>query len=286
MKSEILAAVRDTSGYRQAEAPDVLSVEALSVRRKTSWIGEEVVYEERMDSTNMQAKRLAEQGSRHGTLVVAEQQECGRGRRGRIWESQKGSGIYMSLLLRPRINPEDASMLTLVAAMAVVKSLRETLQLSAEIKWPNDIVLNGKKICGILTEMSAEIDAINYVIIGIGINVSHTEFSKELAAIATSIALESGKRVQRADLIEAVWEQFEYCYEKFIRCGDLSDMVEEYNKLLVNQNRQVHVLDPQKPFVGTSRGITERGELLVEAADGMQRVSSGEVSVRGIYGYV
>lgn len=273
-------------GYRLVESPDILSEEELYSLKKTAWVGERILCYEKTDSTNIQAKRLAEEGAVHGTLVVAERQEAGKGRRGRSWESPKGSGIFMTLLLRPEVKPEDASMLTLVAAMAVAKAIRTLYELPAEIKWPNDIVLNGRKICGILTEMSTEIDAINYVVIGIGINVSNRKFPEELSSIATSLALESGKDIHRAEVIEAVWEQFEQYYDKFLKKQDLTDIQEEYNSFLVSRNRQVNILDPKEPYIGVAKGITRRGELMVETGGEIRLVSSGEVSVRGIYGYV
>ena len=273
-------------GYRLAEAPDLLNEEELKSCRKTVWAGSEIVYYDVTDSTNIQAKRLGEEGWPHGTLVVAGRQKEGRGRRGRAWESPENSGIFMTILLRPEFLPKQASMLTIVAAMAVAKAVRKAYGLAAEIKWPNDIVLNGRKICGILTEMNTEIDAINYVVIGIGINVSNEHFEEDAAAIATSIVLEGGKRMSRAALIWEVWQQFETYYGSFCSHGDLSGIRQEYDVYLVNRNRQVRILDPKAPFTGTARGITECGELIVETEDGIRQVSSGEVSVRGIYGYV
>lgn len=273
-------------GYRLVKSPDILSAEEIKSLRKTKWAGTEIIYYDVTDSTNTQAKRLAENGGVHGTLIVSDRQESGKGRRGRAWESPSHTGIFMTLLLRPDVKPEDASMLTLVAAMAVAKAIRVSLGVDAEIKWPNDIVLNGKKICGILTEMSTEIEAVNYVVIGIGINVSNREFPEEIAAMATSISLESGKEVHRAELIEAVWEQFEIYYDKYIKKADLSEIREEYNSFLVNYDRQVRILDPKEPYEGVAKGITKRGELMVETEGETRLVSSGEVSVRGIYGYV
>ena len=273
-------------GYHLVESPDILSADELRSIRKTRWIGEEIYYFDVTDSTNIQAKRLAEEGSVHGPLVVADRQESGKGRRGRSWESPENSGIFMTLMLKPQMRPNDASMLTLVAAMAVAKAIRRELDLPAQIKWPNDIVLNGKKICGILTEMSAEIDYINYVVIGIGINVSNQEFPEEISHMATSILLESGKRIHRASLIESVWEQFEVYYDSFCQNYDLSGIRDEYNEYLANLHRQVRVLDPKEPFEGQAMGINAQGELIVETEGIQKPVSSGEVSVRGIYGYV
>ena len=137
-------------GYRLMESPDVLNAEELESIRKTAWAGKQIVYYHVTDSTNIQAKRLAEEGFPHGTLVVAERQESGRGRRGRFWESPEHAGVFMTILLRPDFEPKQASMLTIIAAMAVTKAIQTMMQLSVKIKWPNDIVLNDKKICGIL----------------------------------------------------------------------------------------------------------------------------------------
>lgn len=273
-------------GYRLAGMADVLNQDELESLRKTAWIGQEIYYFDVTDSTNIQAKRLAEEGSVHGTYVVADRQEAGRGRRGRGWDSPANSGIFMTLLLKPQFAPQKASMLTLVAAMAVTRAIRELFHLDVQIKWPNDIVLNGKKICGILTEMNSEIDTIHYVVVGIGINVTNEAFPPEIADTATSLFQESGKRIHRADLIEAIWEWFEVYYADFTDHEDLSGIREEYNSYLANRDRKVRVLDPKDPFDGVAKGIDAEGELLVETEQGMEKVSSGEVSVRGIYGYV
>lgn len=273
-------------GYRLLESPDILDADELKSIQKTAWAGKEIVYYDVTDSTNIQAKRLAEEGMPHGTLVIAGRQKAGRGRRGRNWESPERDGIFMTLLLRPKFPPAKASMLTLVAAMAVAKAVRIETGLFAEIKWPNDIVINGKKICGILTELNTEIDTINYVVTGIGINVSNRQFDKEISSVATSLMLESGKEIYRVNLIEAVLEQFEFYYDRFCQKMDVSEWKEEYDEYLVNRNRPVKILDPKEPFTGIAKGINEHGELLVETETGIRIVSSGEVSVRGIYGYV
>ena len=192
----------------------------------------------------------------------------------------------MSLLLRPDIPPECASMLTLVAAMAVEAGIFLVTGLKGQIKWPNDVILDGKKVCGILTEMSTEMESIHYVIVGIGINVGIREFPEDLQDKATSLILHTDKGVNRAALTAAVAEAWEDYYESFLKTLDLSLLKEEYSKNLVNRDREVKVLTLGNIYTGISRGINERGELLVETADGVRAVMSGEVSVRGIYGYV
>lgn len=281
-----IEAVRNR-GYHLEGAPDVMSKAEIESLISTKWAGCDVLYFPEIDSTNLRAKRLGEEGASHGTLVVADRQTDGRGRRGRAWESPAGSSIYMSILLRPEIIPSRAPMLTLVMAQSVAEAIREMTGVDAQIKWPNDIVLNGKKICGMLTEMSTEIDWISYVVIGVGINVNTENFPEELKDQATSLWLEEGKRYKRAALIAQIMKRFESCYEQFIKTGDLSGIQEDYNRLLVNRDREVRILEPGHEYNGHALGIDETGELLVRRADGsVAKIYAGEVSVRGIYGYV
>ena len=273
-------------GYHIVSSPDILSRTELESNRKTTWVGEEIHYFDSTDSTNTRAKRLAEDGAVHGTLVVADEQTGGRGRRGRAWESQKGVSVYMSLVLKPEIEPNHASMLTLITAMAVAGGIEKTTGLECKIKWPNGIVIHGKKVCGILTEMSTQMDYINYIVIGIGINVQNEAFPEEIGEVATSLRIESGKKQNRAAIIEAVWEEFETYYDIYLKTEDMQGLVGEYNRKLANMNQQVRVLDPKDPYEGTARGITSKGELIVDTWEARKLVSSGEVSVRGLYGYV
>lgn len=273
-------------GYKIISVPDRLSERELQSIRKTSWAGKEIFYYDVIDSTNVKAKQLAEEGHPAGTLVVAERQDAGRGRRGRSWEAPAGSGIYMTLVLKPEISPNNASMLTLVAALAVAGSITKCTGKQAGIKWPNDIVMEGKKVCGILTEMSAQFDYVNHIVVGIGINVHNENFPKEIEEMATSIYLQTGEHINRAALIEEILEQFEHYYAIYLKTEDLSGLVKKYNASLVNMNKNVRVLDPKEPFEGKAMGINERGELIVDTWESRRLVSSGEVSVRGIYGYV
>ena len=209
-------------GYHIVSAPDLMNKVELESIRNTTWAGQEIYYYDVTDSTNIRAKELAEEGHPSGTLVVADRQESGRGRRGRSWDSPSGTGIFMTLLLKPEMNPNHASMLTLVAAMAVARAISKCADTEALIKWPNDIVIGGKKICGILTEMSAQFDFINHIVIGIGINVHNEHFPEEIAETASSILLQTGKRIRRAELIEQILEQFEHYYAIFMETEDLS----------------------------------------------------------------
>lgn len=273
-------------GYHLLSAPDIMDKTELESIHATEWAGCEIYYFGSIDSTNTKAKELAEEGHPSGTLVVADRQTAGKGRRGRSWESPSGIGIFMTLMLKPEINPNHASMLTLVAAMATTRAIRRVTGVPAMIKWPNDIVMNGKKVCGILTEMSAQFDYINHIVIGIGINVHNEDFPEEIAQTASSIYLESGQHIHRASLIEAFLEEFEDVYVEYLKTEDMEGLMKEYDAMLVNRGRQVRVLDPKEPFEGKAMGITKKGELIVDTWESRKLVSSGEVSVRGIYGYV
>ena len=276
-------------GYRLLGTPDILSESELVSRMDTVWAGRNVHYLPETDSTNQQAKRLAEDGAPHGTLVVADMQTAGKGRRGRSWQQKPGEAIAMSIILRPDFAPEYASMLTLAAADSVAKGIEKVTGMSPMIKWPNDVIVNRRKVCGILTEMGMNLEdgSIDYVVVGIGINVNQTEFPEEIRQIATSLRLEGGSGIQRSGLIAEVMRIFERDYELLAERKCLSGILEEYNARLINKDAAVKVLDPKGEFTGISLGINERGELLVKKEDGtVTEVYAGEVSVRGFYGYV
>lgn len=274
-------------GYRLLESPDLITDVELGSRMDTNWAGGKLVYLNEVDSTNNYARKLAEDGVQHGTLVVADYQNGGKGRRGRTWVMPHRKAIAMSLIVRPDIRPEKASMMTLVTGMAVAEAIKKVTGLDTKIKWPNDIVINGKKISGILTEMSAEMDGINYVVIGIGINANFTEFPEELRETATSLQQQLGYPVDRGAIICMTMKIFEIYYERFMETQSMKGLAEEYQQMLVNLDRQVRVLEPGNEYSGVARGIDETGQLLVEKENGETvAVYAGEVSVRGIYNYV
>lgn len=278
---------QQNKGYRLMAAPDLMTEAEIKSLMHTDWVAREVLYFDTIDSTNTKAQELAEKGYPSGTLVVADKQESGKGRRGRSWVSPSGTGIFMTLMIKPDINPNNASMLTLVAALAVAKAITSVTGEEAMIKWPNDIVVNGKKVCGILTEMNAQFDYINHIVVGIGINVHNESFPEEISQMASSLMIEAGgKRFHRAQIIAETMSYFEQYYDTFLKTQDLSALVREYDELLVNRNKSVRVLDPKEPFDGKAMGITPKGELIVDTWESRKLVSSGEVSVRGIYGYV
>ncbi len=253
----------------------------------TTWAGRPVCFYEELGSTNLQAKLDAEKGAKEGTLVVADMQTAGRGRRGRMWSSPPGTNVYFTLVLKPDYQVELASMVTLVMGLAVAQGIRETCGIEAHIKWPNDIVVKGKKVCGMLAEMSTERDFIHYVVMGVGINVGQQDFPPEIAQTAICLEQACGHKVSRAEIIVNVMKAFEQYYDIFRRDGSLTGLLDQYNGLLAGRDGEVRVLDPKGEYQGISRGINSTGELLVEREDGtVEIVYAGEVSVRGIYGYV
>lgn len=247
----------------------------------------EIIYYERLDSTNTKAHELALEGAKHGTVVVADSQTAGKGRRGRSWESPAKENIYMSFLLRPELTTGQAPMVTLVMAYSVAKVLQKKGFANLQIKWPNDLVLSGKKCCGILTEMYLKETQIDHVVVGVGINVNTSQFPAELADKATSLRLECGKQLEKQDIIMDIVDSFAKEYKQFAKEGDLSAIMHDYNSLLINCGNEVRVLEPGNEYMAYALGINSAGELLVRLADGTQKcVFAGEVSVRGVFGYV
>ena len=273
---ELREGAADSSAYNE---------HTISNEMYTKWAGKTVHFARETDSTNLWIKRLAKEGAPEGTLAVAEFQSAGRGRLGRSWEVPEGTSVMMSILLRPEFEPQYAPTLTLVMGMAVAKAVKN-LGFDVSIKWPNDVVVSHKKICGILTEMGVRDGKIDYAVIGVGINVNIREFPEEMADKATSLYLEAGQEFDRSRIPGLVMEAFEEYYEKFAATCDLSGLKDEYESILANYNQPVRVL-AKEPYEGIARGITGGGELLVEKEDGtMAIVSAGEVSVRGLYSYV
>ena len=277
--------ISEKESYEEIVTDGIYNETTIADQIHTKWAGKTVHFARETDSTNLWIKRLAKEGASEGTLALAEFQSAGRGRLGRSWEVPEGTSVMMSILLRPKFEPQYAPTLTLVMGMAVAKAVK-SLGFDVSIKWPNDVVVSHKKICGILTEMGVRDGKIDYAVIGVGINVNIREFPDEMADKATSLYLESGKEFDRSQIPGLVMEAFEEYYEKFAATCDLSGLKEEYESILANYNQPVRVL-AKEPYEGVARGITDGGELLVEKTDGtIVAVSAGEVSVRGLYSYV
>jgi BirA family biotin operon repressor/biotin-[acetyl-CoA-carboxylase] ligase len=285
MKERVSEMISEKESYEEIVTGSIYNETTIADQIHTKWAGKTVHFAREIDSTNLWIKRLAKEGAPEGTLALAEFQSAGRGRLGRSWEVPEGTSVMMSILLRPKFEPQYAPTLTLVMGMAVAKAVK-SLGFDVSIKWPNDVVVSHKKICGILTEMGVRDGKIDYAVIGVGINVNIKEFPEEMVDKATSLYLESGKEFDRSQIPGLVMEAFEKYYEKFAATCDLSGLKEEYESILANYNQPVRVL-AKEPYEGVARGITDGGELLVEKTDGtIVAVSAGEVSVRGLYSYV
>ena len=277
--------ISEKESYEEIVTDGIYNETTIADQIHTKWAGKTVHFARETDSTNLWIKRLAKEGASEGTLALAEFQSAGRGRLGRSWEVPEGTSVMMSILLRPKFEPQYAPTLTLVMGMAVAKAVK-SLGFDVSIKWPNDVVVSHKRRCEYHTEMGVRDGKIDYAVIGVGINVNIKEFPEEMADKATSLYLESGKEFDRSQIPGLVMEAFEKYYEKFTATCDLSGLKEEYESILANYNQPVRVL-AKEPYEGVARGITDGGELLVEKTDGtIVAVSAGEVSVRGLYSYV
>ena len=273
-------------GYRLINNDDAFGEISIQSFLKTKWLGRDLIFFEETGSTNDEVKKRAEKEAKEGLLIVADRQIKGKGRKGKTWDTFGGANIAMSCLLRPGFSPDIAPMLTIVMAVSAMQGIEEVTGISAGIKWPNDIVINGKKCVGILTEMSAEPDYIHYVVTGTGINVNTESFPDEIRDMATSLYLEGGKKYSRSKLTASIINAFEENYELFKKTGDLKEFKNLYNEHCVNSGQKVCVMDPKGNYEALAKGINDRGELLVMTDDKEEiAVYAGEVSVRGIYGY-
>ena len=253
-----------------------------SMLRTDRWI---IHYMESVDSTNNWARQEAEGGAPGGSVYLADTQTAGKGSRGRSWGSPEGTSISMSLVLRPEIEMSRISMITLVMGLGAADGIRDVTGIDTGIKWPNDVVCRGKKLCGILTEMGPNGD---YLVPGIGINVNMDRFSRDLSDKATSVFLETGRKCDRDRIAAGILESFGRYYDVFLETGDLTGLMDRYQAILANRGRKVRVMNQSNPYSGTALGIDRFGELLVKREDTgtTEKVFAGEVSVRGIYGYV
>lgn len=272
-------------GYQLIKTPDILSQIEIQRDLNTQTLGKEIVHLSSLESTNNKAKDLALQGAPEGLVVISEEQTKGRGRRGRQWSSPRGTGIWMSILLRPNILPREAPKFTLLAAVAVAKGIREVTGLEAQIKWPNDILIHKKKICGILTEMSAELDSINYIIIGIGMNVNEREkdFPLEIQNKASSLALLKGEKVSRRELVTKILENLEEEYLKYIDKNEFHSVIDQWKNMSCTLGAQVKTINNKKEIKGIAVDIKEDGALIIQRDNGeIEEIFFGDVSIRGI----
>lgn len=268
-------------GYRLIRQPDFISEEKITRALSTAYIGRPTVYLDEVDSTNEEIKRRARTSSGQGLVAVADRQTLGKGRLGRRWESPKGMSIYLSVLLRPELAPSQVQCLTLASGLAVCNTIN-ALGFSSKIKWPNDVIIGNKKLCGILTEMSVEDNAVSFAVVGIGINVNNSAFPQEIESKATSLYIESGEVCERSDIIAALLKQLELVYDEFIM-GGFQAIREEYASLCATIGREIKAELRGRTIIGQAVDIAEDGSLIIKTDSGLEHISTGEVAVQGIY---
>lgn len=269
-------------GYILKEVPDRLSPAEVAAKLQTKWLGHHIHYCELTTSTNELAKRLAGDDCEDGLVVIAEEQNSGKGRLSRGWFSPFARGVWFSVVLKPPFMPQEASKCTLLAAVAVVKAVNKYQGVKASIKWPNDILLDGKKLVGILTEMSAEFGKINYIVIGTGINVNIPKemVPEELQATAVSLSDMAKEPVSRVQLLADVLANMEELYEKVLKDG-FNPVLEEWKQYSSTLGQQVKVIAPDQTYFGEAVDIDEDGLLMVKREDGsVEKVIAGDVSIR------
>jgi BirA family biotin operon repressor/biotin-[acetyl-CoA-carboxylase] ligase len=274
-------------GYIIVGRPDTLTAAEVNPFIKTEIIGKNIVHFDTISSTNTKAKELANDNCPNGTIIVSEEQTSGRGRLGRQWVSPKGKGIWMSIILRPDIPPMEAYKVTIIAAAAVHGALTEN-GVASLIKWPNDIIIDGKKICGILTEMNAELSNIHYLVIGIGINVNteSLEIPEDLKDKASSLKIQTNKHFNRKVLFGSIINHFEPLYTQFVSTGSIESSIAVCRENSAVLNRDILLIESNKSTAVKVVDINNNGHLLVQEGSAIREVLSGEVSLRAKDGYI
>ncbi len=269
-------------GYLLSKASDPITADEIRQGLSTKVFGKKnIVFLNEIDSTNTRAKELAAQGAPEGTLVIAEKQTSGRGRRGRVWFSPPGGGIYFSLILRPVISPSETPRITLMTAVVAAETLISLVKLKLRIKWPNDILVNGSKLAGILTEISTEMDAVNYIVVGIGLNVNTQleDLPKEIKKTATSILIETGKPFPRIKLIQHYLKLYEKYYDMFKK-NDFKPIMKRWRELADIIGKQIRVDVIGKTHIGKVVDVDNDGVLILKDDKGvLQRIFSGDVTL-------
>ncbi len=271
---------------------DYIDIFEIKKHLKTNFISKNIFYEEKVGSTNLMARELAVKGAKNGSVVIADTQDKGKGRNGKIWTSPKACNIYMSIILKPKFSPEVAHGMTILAAAAAAESVEEISSITPQIKWPNDILINSKKIAGILTEMSTQNKIIEYIIVGIGINVNLKEedIPEDIKNIATSLYIEKMKikgininkeniLINRNNLIISFLNKFERYYETFLSTG-LSLVLQSYQKYFGMIGKDVAINTENNKIKGQVVGIDSKGALLIKTGENeLEKVISGELTV-------
>lgn len=265
-------------GYQLRKLPDLLTPSLVSSGEGECELGRKMIHYFLASSTNAIALRIAADGAPHGTVVIAEEQTAGRGRFGRTWYSEKSAGIYASVILRPRLAPSAAPALTLAAGLAVYEAVASVTGLTPDIRWPNDLLLDGKKVGGILTEMSAETDRIHAVVVGVGLNVNHAEMPAELRPIASSLRIAGGKGYSRIQLFAALLRQLQRFYALLLERGSGAIAKEWERRSSFARGKRVRVTAGGAESIATTEGLDPAGALRLRFDDGRaEALTSGEV---------
>lgn len=256
------------TGYQIEKVPDILAPKLLHRRLQPGPLGKRIYHFFKVDSTNSVAMALGEQGEPHGTLVIAEEQTAGRGRAGHSWHSEKTNGIYMTVLLRPPISPQQAPIITLTAGLAVREAILEQTGVAPDLRWPNDMLFGRKKFCGILTEMNAEQDRIHFVAVGIGINVNHERVPEQLSSIATSLRIETNRAHSRIEIVARLLRHLDSYYNRFLSEGPEPILARFAEVSSYAQGKRVRIETPSETYTGTTEGLDPGGLLRVRRDDG------------------
>ncbi len=269
---------RRSLGYRLVDANNIIDHASVEKARAGGLFGRRVLHYKTIDSTNNEAYRLAESGAESGSVIIADTQSAGKGRMGRSWESSAPTNLYFSLILRPVTPPSEAPKLTVMSALAVANAIEVTTGLTPKIKWPNDIYIDGKKVCGILTEMKSEADMIEFMALGIGVNVNSEigDFTPELEGKVTTLKHVAGKALRRQELFEKIIQNLEKWYI-IITHGDFSRIREEWSRRCYLTGKVITVESGQETITGVAKGIDENGFLLVQTGRERRRVFSGTI---------
>lgn len=266
-------------GYQLEKLPDILVPSLVRPELSHGEIGHKIIHYFCTESTNSSALQLGAQEGPHGTVVIAEEQTAGRGRLNRNWYSEKSSGIYCSIILRPRLSPAAAPILTLLAGVAAHRSVCLSTGLNADIRWPNDLLVNGRKVCGILTEMKAELDRLHMVVLGIGINVNHRAMPDDLQEIATSLAIEGGRHYSRLEILAALLREVESHYRTLLKEGNAAIVREWSAASSYAEGKRVRVRANGREYSGTTAGLDTSGALKVRRDDGQRELLvAGEIA--------
>jgi BirA family biotin operon repressor/biotin-[acetyl-CoA-carboxylase] ligase len=277
---EIEASTR--SGYRLIQSPDLLTPSEVKPLLKTEWMGKTIHYFQTLDSTNSKAYQLALNGAEEGEVVISESQEKGRGRLGRQWFSPPFLNLYLSVILRPKISPHQASLNTLMAAVATADAIQKFSGLLPLIKWPNDILLRDRKVAGLLNEIHSETDRVHFVILGIGVNLNLDErmFSKEIRTVATSLKIEMGQTVSRKAFLQILLQELEGWYSIFLEEGS-AIILKAWRDRAHIRGRQVKVTSFGKKITGMAIDVDSDGALILETEDGKRkRVVAGDIEYK------